>query len=74
EDTRLPRVCKLRASHGHCESGQEPQLRYFYNQYTERCEVFTYSGCGGNENNFKTRHECEVRCRCKYERNCVFLT
>ncbi|KAM7288492.1 papilin-like [Ixodes scapularis] len=63
EDARLPRVCKLRASHGHCESGQEPQLRYFYNQYTERCEVFTYSGCGGNENNFKTRHECEVRCR-----------
>uniref|UniRef100_A0A6B0VCI1 Putative kunitz n=1 Tax=Ixodes ricinus TaxID=34613 RepID=A0A6B0VCI1_IXORI len=63
EDARLPRVCKLRAAHGHCASGQEPELRYFYNQYTERCEMFTYSGCGGNENNFKTRHECERRCR-----------
>ncbi|CAN8000420.1 unnamed protein product, partial [Ixodes hexagonus] len=37
-------------------------LRFFYNQYTEDCEVFTYSGCGGNENNFKTMHECKKRC------------
>ncbi|KAG0442428.1 hypothetical protein HPB47_015708 [Ixodes persulcatus] len=62
EDARLPKVCKLRMAPGHCESGQDPVLRYFYNQYTERCEVFTYSGCGGNENNFKTEHDCETRC------------
>uniref|UniRef100_A0A147BFN7 Putative salivary kunitz domain protein n=1 Tax=Ixodes ricinus TaxID=34613 RepID=A0A147BFN7_IXORI len=62
EDARLPKVCKLRMTPGHCESGQDPELRYFYNQYTERCEVFTYSGCGGNENNFKTEHDCETRC------------
>uniref|UniRef100_A0A0K8RGZ7 Putative secreted protein n=1 Tax=Ixodes ricinus TaxID=34613 RepID=A0A0K8RGZ7_IXORI len=30
---RIPKVC---TAYGHCASGQEPELRYFYNQYTER--------------------------------------
>ena len=26
------------------------------------CELFIYGGCGGNGNNFKTFHECNVKC------------
>ncbi|CAN7995619.1 unnamed protein product, partial [Ixodes hexagonus] len=61
-DARLPEVCKQRMVKGSCVSGRDPELRHFYNQYTQRCELFAYSGCEGNENNFKTRDECEARC------------
>ncbi|XP_063001470.1 kunitz-type protease inhibitor 4-like [Elgaria multicarinata webbii] len=36
--------------------------RWFYNWKTRRCEKFTYGGCHGNENNFKTFEECRRRC------------
>ena len=35
---------------------------YFYNNDTQRCEKFLYSGCGGNENSFATKAACELRC------------
>nr|XP_022312348.1 four-domain proteases inhibitor-like isoform X3 [Crassostrea virginica] len=37
--------------------------RYWFNSQTNRCESFTYGGCGGNENNFKTLQECQRRCQ-----------
>ena len=39
--------------------------RYWFNSQTNRCERFTYGGCGGNENNFKTSQECQRRCQWK---------
>uniref|UniRef100_A0A5S6QET2 BPTI/Kunitz inhibitor domain-containing protein n=1 Tax=Trichuris muris TaxID=70415 RepID=A0A5S6QET2_TRIMR len=36
--------------------------RYFYNASADLCEPFTYGGCGGNENNFNTLEECQMRC------------
>ena len=39
--------------------------RYWFNSQTNRCERFTYGGCGGNENNFKTLQECQRRCQWK---------
>lgn len=36
--------------------------RYAYNPSTRRCEIFTYGGCQGNDNNFETEEECERRC------------
>ena len=29
---------------------------------TDQCEEFTYSGCGGNDNQFPTKQECEQAC------------
>ena len=37
--------------------------RYNYNNETGACETFTYGGCGGNGNNYKTQEDCEVNCQ-----------
>uniref|UniRef100_A0A8C9RS28 Tissue factor pathway inhibitor n=1 Tax=Scleropages formosus TaxID=113540 RepID=A0A8C9RS28_SCLFO len=36
--------------------------RYYYNTLSQKCEEFTYSGCLGNSNNFKTFEECQKTC------------
>nr|VZI31809.1 unnamed protein product [Spirometra erinaceieuropaei] len=42
---------------GDCDSFDE---RYGYDPYIGKCTAFIYSGCGGNENNFRTLEECEA--------------
>ncbi|KAM6902120.1 protein AMBP-like [Xenentodon cancila] len=37
--------------------------RYFYNSSSMNCELFTYGGCMGNQNNFGSERECLQRCR-----------
>uniref|UniRef100_A0A8C0UZ76 BPTI/Kunitz inhibitor domain-containing protein n=1 Tax=Cyanistes caeruleus TaxID=156563 RepID=A0A8C0UZ76_CYACU len=39
------------------------ELRFFYNYSTGRCRPFSYSGCGGNENNFISRKSCLRICK-----------
>lgn len=36
--------------------------RYFHNSTTKSCEIFIYGGCGGNDNKFGTKDECEQFC------------
>ncbi|XP_058472251.1 tissue factor pathway inhibitor a [Solea solea] len=36
--------------------------RFAYNPVTKRCQMFHYSGCGGNENNFTSRKHCIRKC------------
>ncbi|XP_046403956.1 carboxypeptidase inhibitor SmCI-like [Ischnura elegans] len=36
---------------------------FYYSPDTQSCENFIYSGCGGNKNRFKTRDDCERKCR-----------
>ncbi|XP_075756907.1 eppin-like [Pelodiscus sinensis] len=50
----LPSVC------GFCKA-RFP--RFFYNWSSQSCEVFVYGGCGGNQNNFETKEECQAACR-----------
>ncbi|XP_063206279.1 whey acidic protein-like [Chroicocephalus ridibundus] len=38
-------------------------LHYAYNPATGTCQLFIYSGCGGNANNFKTVEECQQVCQ-----------
>lgn len=38
--------------------------RYYYNQINEKCENFTYGGCGGNANNFEDYDSCSLLCEC----------
>ena len=52
-------VCALPSETGNCR-GFIP--RYFHNNDTGRCEEFIYGGCGGNQNNFETKEECERTC------------
>ncbi|KAK3097854.1 hypothetical protein FSP39_013843 [Pinctada imbricata] len=52
-------VCSLPKVSGNC-GGQ--LTRWFYNQQTQSCERFLFTGCRGNANNFETEEACESRC------------
>jgi len=36
--------------------------RWYYDSSSETCKLFVWSGCGGNDNRFESREECENRC------------
>ncbi|VDM62070.1 unnamed protein product [Angiostrongylus costaricensis] len=36
--------------------------RYYYDAASKLCRSFTFTGCGGNENNFRTKGECTQFC------------
>ncbi|CAH3121610.1 unnamed protein product [Porites lobata] len=52
-------TCNLPPETGPCKAAIP---RYFFNPYTHECERFTYGGCQGNTNNFKTLEDCEKSC------------
>uniref|UniRef100_A0A915JPK8 Papilin n=1 Tax=Romanomermis culicivorax TaxID=13658 RepID=A0A915JPK8_ROMCU len=52
-------VCRLPMDGGDCD---ENEVRYYYNFGSRKCEVFTFTGCGGNENKFSTESECYETC------------
>ena len=35
---------------------------FFFDTATGECTEFTYTGCGGNANNFKSADDCDVKC------------
>uniref|UniRef100_A0A914GXV3 BPTI/Kunitz inhibitor domain-containing protein n=1 Tax=Globodera rostochiensis TaxID=31243 RepID=A0A914GXV3_GLORO len=37
--------------------------RYWYNSGTRQCELFDFTGCQGNDNNFEHLMECQMKCR-----------
>ncbi|XP_067323241.1 chelonianin-like [Anolis sagrei] len=52
-------VCSLPKDAGPCDAAHP---RWCYNWAGRRCEKFTYGGCGGNGNNFRTLEECQGSC------------
>lgn len=44
------------------ECRDDISTRWYYNRAEGICDVFSYGGCGGNQNNFMTREECEHNC------------
>ncbi|MCP9260627.1 Kunitz/Bovine pancreatic trypsin inhibitor domain protein [Dirofilaria immitis] len=42
--------------------GQAKLTRYYFNSRTRTCNEFTYSGKGGNQNNFLSKIDCEETC------------
>ncbi|XP_052421194.1 tissue factor pathway inhibitor a [Carassius gibelio] len=55
----LPELCLSPIDRGDCDGSIR---RYVYNTRTERCQVFRYSGCGGNKNNFMHKRHCMKMC------------
>lgn len=43
-------------------SGSAKLNRWFYSPQEDECLAFTYTGRGGNENNFLTKQDCEQTC------------
>ncbi|KAH9512247.1 hypothetical protein Btru_041267 [Bulinus truncatus] len=52
-------ICQQDAEVGPCR-GDFP--RWFYNHTMEKCQIFSYGGCRGNENRFETEKECVDLC------------
>uniref|UniRef100_A0A3B3DA78 BPTI/Kunitz inhibitor domain-containing protein n=1 Tax=Oryzias melastigma TaxID=30732 RepID=A0A3B3DA78_ORYME len=46
-------------SEGACS---EYVLLWYFHAVSEECRPFVYGGCGGSQNRFSTRHECESVC------------
>uniref|UniRef100_A0A0N4ZPT5 EGF-like domain-containing protein n=1 Tax=Parastrongyloides trichosuri TaxID=131310 RepID=A0A0N4ZPT5_PARTI len=56
-------VCFLPIEKGNClHSNEMPIDRWGYVAGSKKCQLFKYSNCGGNENNFGTQHQCESTC------------
>ncbi|VDK32372.1 unnamed protein product [Taenia asiatica] len=71
----VPDKCFLPLITGTCGN---THTRFGFYPPTQRCEEYNYSGCGGNENRFETRLDCETVCndpcegvRCGYNARCV---
>uniref|UniRef100_T1JEZ8 Uncharacterized protein n=1 Tax=Strigamia maritima TaxID=126957 RepID=T1JEZ8_STRMM len=52
-------VCEQPKRVGMCRASMR---RWYFDQFSHRCEEFIFGGCDGNDNNFETREECEARC------------
>ncbi|NP_001035185.1 tissue factor pathway inhibitor 2 precursor [Danio rerio] len=52
-------VCLLQIEEGTCNDDIQ---RFYYNTISQQCEEFSYSGCGGNQNNFRSFVECQKTC------------
>ncbi|XP_041466518.1 papilin-like [Lytechinus variegatus] len=52
-------VCQQPRNKGTCNSQEQ---RWFFNTSKGKCELFTYSGCNGNLNNFQTYDDCNRTC------------
>ncbi|KAF2347966.1 Pancreatic trypsin inhibitor Kunitz domain, partial [Trinorchestia longiramus] len=52
-------VCELPVRPGDCVGGE---TRWYYSSPAQACQPFLYTGCGGNANNFPTKHHCEAAC------------
>lgn len=52
-------VCTMPPVYGGC---QDNETRWYYDQRSEECVEFSFSGCRGNKNNFETERECRNQC------------
>uniref|UniRef100_A0A915D1X8 BPTI/Kunitz inhibitor domain-containing protein n=1 Tax=Ditylenchus dipsaci TaxID=166011 RepID=A0A915D1X8_9BILA len=53
-------ICTQPKRLGDCTSSVR---RYWYNAGTRACELFQYTGCQGNDNNFDSLLDCQQKCR-----------
>ncbi|KAL8614574.1 hypothetical protein ACOMHN_066716 [Nucella lapillus] len=59
EDPDFISICDMPQDTGPC-SGQVS--RWFYSNLDRQCRTFYWSGCQGNENNFRSLRECQQTC------------
>ncbi|UJR37836.1 hypothetical protein I4U23_030526 [Adineta vaga] len=52
-------ICQQFPDIGPCRAFIE---QYYYNPQLSICQTFVWGGCGGNQNRFESRYECERAC------------
>ncbi|CAG9534594.1 unnamed protein product [Cercopithifilaria johnstoni] len=52
-------ICSQPLRLGNCKQSIR---RYWYNMAIHACQIFNYTGCQGNDNNFETLIECQNTC------------
>lgn len=60
DDIPGPDFCYQSPETGYCRGSFQ---RYYFDWKSDKCTTFSYSGCGGNDNNFLTLHECQKKCQ-----------
>ncbi|XP_054726012.1 papilin isoform X2 [Anastrepha obliqua] len=61
--TRAPKdICKLPVQSGSCNGTTADERRYYYDDERGTCVSFIYSGCAGNQNNFRSYEACFDYC------------
>ena len=61
-----PAVCDQEKRSGKCRAMRS---MVYFNKALGKCRYFRYSGCGGNENRFRTIKECQRTCEGKFRYN-----
>ncbi|XP_059176535.1 actinia tenebrosa protease inhibitors-like [Physella acuta] len=56
-----PHYCSLPSETGPCRAAIS---RYFFDTTSQSCKEFTYGGCQGNANNFRSISQCKAACVC----------
>ena len=56
---KAKKICHLPLMKGPCD---EKIPSWYFDSRNKRCVPFFYSGCGGNENRFESRVQCEKSC------------
>lgn len=51
--------CLQQVDMGTCESYVH---KWYFNSHLGKCDVFVYGGCGGTENRFDSKFECQYAC------------
>lgn len=59
-DYDIPSWCLEPADSGLCKASEK---RFYYNPAIGKCRQFNYTGCGGNNNNFTTKQDCNRACK-----------
>lgn len=60
------RICDLPPQPGDCGARYQ---RWFYNRNIKECMIFSFQGCRGNQNNFRSKEECEENCIAYFDKN-----
>ncbi|XP_020842911.2 collagen alpha-4(VI) chain-like [Phascolarctos cinereus] len=59
DETTDPDPCSMAKDAGMC---RDYVLKWYYHRDQRTCQKFWFGGCGGNQNRFETRQDCESRC------------
>ncbi|XP_077523653.1 uncharacterized protein LOC144134672 isoform X1 [Amblyomma americanum] len=70
-DAKFESQCAQKPDPGFCKARLP---RWFLNTTTGKCEKFSYSGCGGNQNRFLIKEKCELTCITEMQNHLLLST